>query len=181
MALHAQRKGKRGENEFCKWLDKNLYNEKESNRNYNQADGHSSDVITDDFVFEVKRREGIDLQSWWHQVVVAKKRLPGDLIPVVAFRQNRKPWEFLVPASVIGVKLGYIRLTEAVFLEWARCIVNYNDELTSEEQTQFDGLSCEDKKTIYSRHHTLGYSRAYLSDKYNVSFKVITKVIGERR
>ena len=119
---HAQKKGKRGEVEFCKWLNEHfgIYTE----RNYNQADGTSSDVIIDDFIFEVKRRESLNLDSWWHQIVVAKKNHENqELIPIVAFRQNNKPWEFLIPAKIIGIELGYMRLKERVFIQFARKVL----------------------------------------------------------
>ena len=123
MPLHSQKKGKRGEVEFCGWLKTHLGIETE--RNYNQADGYSSDVIVDDFIFEVKRREKLSLSDWWHQVAVsAKNHKDQELIPVVAFRQNRKPWEFLIPAKLIGLELGYLRVEEKVFLEFARTIVD---------------------------------------------------------
>ena len=120
MALHAQKKGKRGEVEFCKWLLENLNIAVE--RNYNQADGSSADVITDDFIFEVKRRENTSLGSWWHQVAIAKKNhINNDLIPVVAFRKNHQPWQFLIPAKLIpGLGLGYLIASERVFIELAR-------------------------------------------------------------
>lgn len=122
MGINPITKGKRGETEFCKWLDKNLGFE-DTERNYNQSQG-GADIIVKDFIFEVKRRENLDLKSWWYQVVVAKKQhKTQDLIPVVCFRQNRKPWEFLIPAAFIGVEKGFVRVTEAVFKEWALRII----------------------------------------------------------
>ena len=121
--VHAQKKGKRGEVQFCKWLDDNL-GFTDTERNYNQSDGASADVIVKDFIFEVKRRETLDLASWWHQVITAKAyHKERDLIPVVCFRQNRKPWEFLIPAAYIGVDRGFIRVSEMVFKKWAKNII----------------------------------------------------------
>lgn len=124
MPLHAQKKGKRGEVEFCAWLNRHLNIKTE--RNYNQADGTSSDIIIADFIIEVKRRESLDLDAWWHQIVVAKKNHEDEnLIPVVAFRKNRHPWSFLVPAYLIhGLELGYIQMNERVFLQFARGLVS---------------------------------------------------------
>lgn len=175
--VHAQKKGKRGEIEFCEWLDKNLYNEKTSNRNYNQADGHSSDVITADFLFEVKRQENLALDDWWYQVSVANANTPGGLIPVVAFRQNRKKWQFLIPAKLIGIKLGYMLVKEEIFIEYARGIVNFNPDLTEEEQLQYE--QCYNKDEIRSRFKTMGNGKAYLSDKYKLPFKVISAIVGD--
>lgn len=135
MALHAQKKGKRGEVEFCKWLLENLNISVE--RNYNQADGHSADVVTDDFLFEVKRREALDLDNWWYQVVIAGKRKP-DLIPVVPFRKNREKWQFLVPAKLInGLDKGYLIMSEKVFIEYAKTIIK---DLENEELVQCSGV-----------------------------------------
>ena len=127
--VHAQKKGKRGEVEFCGWLKDNLDIEVE--RNYNQADGHSADVITEDFIFEVKRREAIDLDTWWHQVAISKKRNKNeDLIPIVCFRQNRKPWQFLIPANLLnGVERGYMILNERVFINFANSIIPEPEEV----------------------------------------------------
>jgi len=123
MALNSTHKGKRGENEFCEWLDKNLgidYAERE----YNQAKG-GADVIVADFIFEVKRRETLGLGNWWYQVAVAKNRHPDrNLIPVVAFRQNRKAWRFLIPANLLtGVKVGYLECNAEVFVQFAKTII----------------------------------------------------------
>ena len=118
-------KGKAGEKEFCKWLQKNLGLEYEPERNYNQSSSGSADIISvDGWCFEVKRRETLDLDSWWWQVAVASKKKDrrgrnlGE--PVVAFRQNRKPWEFLVSAAAIGLETGYIRMKEDVFIRYAK-------------------------------------------------------------
>lgn len=119
--VNACHKGKRGEVEFCKWCDDNLGTEF-TERNYNQSQG-GADVIIKDFIFEVKRRESLALSDWWYQVIVAKKiHREQDLIPVVCFRQNRKPWEFLIPAAFIGNDKGYLRLTEKTFIEFAKHI-----------------------------------------------------------
>ena len=123
MPLHAQKKGKRGEKQFCEWLLKNL--DIDTDRNYNQADGCSADVETDDFLFEVKRCEAISLDNWWHQVTVAKKNhKKKHLIPVVAFRQNRKPWQFAIPANLIhGLDRGYVIMKESTFILFCKTII----------------------------------------------------------
>jgi len=123
MALHAQKKGKRGEVEFCKWLLDNFGIDTE--RNYNQSDGSSSDIIIDDFIFEIKRQQVLSLDSFWHQVVVAKKNHKNkELIPIVAYRQNRQPWRFLIPANLIhGLERGYLIASENVFKQFMRGII----------------------------------------------------------
>lgn len=127
MAL-ANSKGKTGEREICAWVEKHLGPElqltERVERNYNQASG-GADVIIPNFIIEVKRRESLDLQSWWHQVITAKKHhKDGDqLIAVVAFRQNRKPWQFMVSAEFIGVERGFIILSEMVFTKFAKRVI----------------------------------------------------------
>lgn len=115
--MSAIHKGKAGEREFCKWLDSNFDLPKLPTRNLDQTREGGTDVIYPPFAFEVKRREVIDLQSWWIQA--KKDATVLGLEPVVAFRQNRKPWEFLVSAKHIGCELGFIRLTESTFKAWA--------------------------------------------------------------
>lgn len=113
-AIH---KGKAGEREFCSWLYKNFTLAHKPERNLDQTRAGGTDVIYPPFAFEVKRRETLSLQSWWVQAKIAADKL--DLEPVVAFRQNRKPWEFLVSAQHIGCEKGYIRLSETIFKQWA--------------------------------------------------------------
>ncbi len=122
MAVHSQKKGKRGEDEFCKWIKKHFGID--VRREHWQADGHSADIRIDDFLFEVKRHEKPNRDNFWYQVVVAGQHDNDDIIPVVAFRENRKPWKFLLPAKLIGLKLGYIELSEKVFIEFAKTIIN---------------------------------------------------------
>ena len=124
MALHAQRKGKEGEIEFCKWLLENF--NIDVARNLTQSRGKGSDIIVDDFLFEIKRREILSLDSWWHQVVIAAKTYEKQkgLIPIVAYRQNRQSWNFLIPAKLIhGLERGYLVANESVFKQLMRGII----------------------------------------------------------
>lgn len=122
MGINPVTKGKRGEVEFCHWLFKNLGIIVE--REYNQSQG-GSDIIISDFIFEVKRREVLALTDWWYQVVISQRNYPdSNLIPVVCFRQNRKPWEFLLPANLIcGLDKGFVRASENIFLQFAKSIM----------------------------------------------------------
>lgn len=120
--VHALNKGKAGEREFCKWLKDNL--DIDTTRNLDQAREGGADVTTDDFLFEVKRRETLDLQSWWNQVAKAHKQTRNQhLIPVVCYRQNRKQWQFLISAKFIGLEKGFVHLEERIFKQWALEIV----------------------------------------------------------
>lgn len=121
--ININAKGKYAEVEFTKWLKKNL--DIDAERIYNQASGFSSDISTENFLFEIKRREQLDLSNWYHQVIVSKKHHSNpDVIPVVAFRQNRCKWEFLIPSSLLFPELkGFIRLQEHVFIAFAKTLI----------------------------------------------------------
>lgn len=119
MSINARTKGQAGEREFAKWLSETFNLPSEVKRNLDQVRvGRSGgDINADPFAFEVKRRETLDLQGWWIQ---AKHDAAAvGLEPVVAFRQNRKPWEFLISARHIGCDLGFVRLDVATFKQWA--------------------------------------------------------------
>lgn len=117
--INVRGKGASGEREFCKWLYENM-NVPMPTRNLEQVRSGGSDVTDiEPFFFEVKRCEILDFDSWWRQVQVACKKSFQEPIPVVVFRQNRKPWEFLISAKEIGCKRGYMRINQRIFLEWA--------------------------------------------------------------
>jgi hypothetical protein len=45
---------------------------------------------------EVKRVENLNLSAWWSQAV---RQAGNDLIPVLAYRQSRKPWAIVIPLA----------------------------------------------------------------------------------
>ena len=115
--LNARVKGQAGEREFCKYIAKVLeLEESDINRNLNQTREGGGDIILTPFLFEVKRQQTLLLNSWWMQVINAVK--DSKLIPVVAFRQNRRKWEFLISATNIGLDAGFIHLNDKVFNKW---------------------------------------------------------------
>jgi hypothetical protein len=120
--VNPKRKGKSGEDEACEWINKHIYdNRRRLTRNYNQA-YVGVDILDYPFIYEVKRSERLSLDAWWIQVSKVQKRLKAhnkQTIPVVMFRQNNKPWEFLISADAIGGSTGWIRLTQNRFKEWA--------------------------------------------------------------
>ncbi len=120
MSKMARNKGANGEREFCKWLFDH-FNIPMPTRNLEQVRSGGTDIMdVEPFYIEVKRCESLNLDSWWHQVNrAAKKSHDENIIPVVAFRQNRKPWEFLIGAKHIGIKRGFIRLDSRIFIKWA--------------------------------------------------------------
>lgn len=125
MAINSRTKGASGEREFCDWLQKNFNLITKPTRELGQARDEGCDVILYPFAFEVKRRESLDLLSWWTQVKRAVNNQEGKCFgfePVVAFRQNGFKWEFLIAGEHIGIEGGWIRLTELAFKKW---VVNY--------------------------------------------------------
>lgn len=126
--VNARSKGASGEREFCKWLTDNLsILEITPERNLEQVRSGGADIVNIyPFIFEVKRVQLLDLSSWWIQVKHAWQEcreyqgsIDTNLIPVVAFRQNHQSWEFLISAQLIGCNLGFLRLNERTFREWA--------------------------------------------------------------
>jgi len=124
--INARTKGAKGELEFCRWLFDN-YNVPMPTRNLEQVRSGGSDIIDiEPFFFEVKRCEKLSLFAWWAQVSKAVRNSHIETaIPVVAFRQNRKDWEFLIPATEIGVKKGFLRISERTFLQWSSDKINF--------------------------------------------------------
>ncbi|MBL4656272.1 MAG: hypothetical protein JKY33_10670 [Bacteroidia bacterium] len=97
-------------------------------RNLEQVRSGGADITNCyPFIFEVKRKQKLDLHSAWIQVkndcqYIAFNRDDEpdfNLIPVVAFRFNHLPWEFLISASLIDLDLGFLRLSENTFKIWA--------------------------------------------------------------
>jgi hypothetical protein len=118
--INGRRKGAAGEREFCDWLQNHLKLKEKPTRNLEQTRNGGADILgVKPFVFEVKRVEKLALRKWWIQV---KKASEHDVtnIPVVAFRQNGKPWSFLISAIYIGLDAGYMRLEEVEFKRWIK-------------------------------------------------------------
>lgn len=120
MGANAKAKGGAGEREMEKWLFDNIDEiHTRPKRELGQSRDGGADIIVEPwFIIEVKRREVLDLHSWWYQVIIAQKKFP-DLLPVVAFRQNKKPWEFLISAQHIQLETGFIRLRSQEFIKFA--------------------------------------------------------------
>jgi hypothetical protein len=126
--INARSKGSAGEREFVKWLTRTLLLKVEPTRNLEQVRKGGADIIDlSPFVFEVKRCEVLKLRDWWAKVCVDT---PHDIIPVVAFRQNFKPWSFLISARFIGLEKGFIQLEEERFKEWVKYIYSENNPCT---------------------------------------------------
>lgn len=110
----AKQKGKRGEREFAEVLSSLLGNKVIVDP---QANGADIEYIPG-LAIEVKRQETLNLNSWWKQAERQADVL-GD-IPVVAYRQNRRPWFVLLPAYLLTLKAktGYIQVDLETFKWW---------------------------------------------------------------
>lgn len=128
--INSRTKGASGEREFCNWLYENFDLPERPVRNLEQVRSGGVDIICPPFAFEVKRCQTLDFIAWWHQVRQAVKHGPAlGLEPVVAFRQNKQDWEFLISSRFIGVEVGYIHMKKAVFKKWAlRYVEIFNEE-----------------------------------------------------
>lgn len=126
--INAGRKGAAFEREICDWLD--LHLGIKTQRLLGQAREGGADIETEDFLIEAKRRESLDLYSWWNQVLRAKREHPNeDIIPVVVFKQNRQEIKWLIPANLLpNVEKGYMIVSSAVFKQFAKGILDGTGE-----------------------------------------------------
>lgn len=68
-------------------------------RNQNQSAVGGNDLSnTFGLSIEVKRQEDLSINAWWKQCAEAAAR-NGEL-PVLAYRQNRKPWRMRLPVAL---------------------------------------------------------------------------------
>jgi Holliday junction resolvase len=87
-------KGKRGERDFLNQLGELLGDRLA--RNLNQSDGGGCDCISiPGYAIEVKRHESLSVGSWWKQA--QQQAQAAGAVPVLAYRQSRKPWVVVVP------------------------------------------------------------------------------------
>ena len=122
--INGRGKGAEGERSFCRWLQETLKLQKTPERNLDQVRNGGADINeVAPFMFEVKRCEALAKRDWWVQIKKASNTVPGS-IPVVAYRQNRKPWKFLISAQFIGLEKGFIQLEEVEFAKWLKNYYN---------------------------------------------------------
>jgi hypothetical protein len=131
MSNMSKQKGKRGEVEFNQLIDSLLGLlpfEEAALRGLPATDpalmpradvqGHGADNLrVSGLAIEIKRQEILQVDKWWAQACRQADNL--GLVPVLAYRQNRKQWTVCVPAYLLVIGLhGYITLTEEVFSQW---------------------------------------------------------------
>jgi len=89
-------KGADAEREFAALLEKKTGISVQRNLEQNRSGGH--DLVGTSvpwLCLEIKRQEILDVTTWWMQAVSQAKRVEGG-IPVLAYRQNRKPWMIML-------------------------------------------------------------------------------------
>lgn len=115
-------KGRRGELEFCRHIAQLLDLPDVPKPILSQSRDGGCDVMLEPFYFEVKRRETLAENQWWQQAFAAT--IGTELDPVVAYRQSRKRWRYLISARHIGLDYGFIQLYEPTFKSWALQILH---------------------------------------------------------
>ncbi len=69
-------------------------------RNMNQSAVGGCDIKLFGIAFEVKRQETLSVKQWWNQCLISASR--NNHIPVLLYRQNRKPWNIMLH-GLIGI------------------------------------------------------------------------------
>lgn len=98
-------------------------------RNQNQSAVGGSDLSNPLHLdIEVKRQEQLSVNTWWKQTVEAASRSGG--IPILIYRQNRKPWNVVMLADLplqpqgasYYTSLSGVRVTVSldVYKQWFR-------------------------------------------------------------
>lgn len=112
----ANAKGKAGEREFTDLLKK--FTGKSDLFVDVHAQGADIQCIPG-LAIEVKRQEVLLLDRWWWQAERQADKLGA--IPVLAYRQNRKPWRVCLPGMLLGIGVtGRIECNLETFESWLR-------------------------------------------------------------
>lgn len=117
MTLNVVNKGKDGEREVVRSLDRQLeeliienrwaetdpdmvgHLREVVQRNQNQSAAGGGDINVFGVSIEVKRQEALSIETWWKQCKASCAR-NGDL-PVLLFRQNRKGWRCIMEGALM--------------------------------------------------------------------------------
>ena len=115
--MKARTKGHSGERELCRLLENRLGIDR-IERNVDQVRDGGADILSiPGFAIEVKRHEKLNITVWWEQAT--RQAINKECTPILAYRQNRKPWNFAIPASfILPGSWDYIILREETFIDW---------------------------------------------------------------
>ena len=118
MGNMAKQKGKRGEREAADLLGSILGKSNTgADRIFGDVQAQGGDIqAIEGLSIEVKRHETLAINTWWKQAV---RQASDTDIPVLMYRQNRKPWRFCIPAYCLVISApGYIDIDELTFGHW---------------------------------------------------------------
>jgi hypothetical protein len=147
MAAKASTKGKTGEQQVATILraqiDRFLQNNpgldssvvsqlaKVVQRNLNQSSSGGGDINLFGLSIEVKRQEGLSVNTWWAQAVASAAR--NNDTPVLMFRQNHKAWRIMLNGALLfnnNCSMQFARVEIELddftewFYNWASCKIN---------------------------------------------------------
>jgi len=129
---HAARrqKGSRGERELAKLLNEKFDLDASRNLTQTREGGEDINLNAIGICIEVKRQEALSVNTWWKQISNAAAQ--ANLMPVLAYRQNRKKWKFVLPATLLSPEIkGKIELHEDVFFSFLENWISTKQWLTS--------------------------------------------------
>ena len=100
MAKSQRMKGKVGEREFLNLLGQSIGLSESLARNLGQSHAGGADCICiDGLAIEVKRCEQLTISTWWAQADRQASGMIPARVPVLAYRQSRRPWMVVVPIN----------------------------------------------------------------------------------
>lgn len=114
MSINIRAKGQEGEREIAAMLNTRISEihkryklppiaKKDAifQRNQNQSAVGGYDLSNNlNLAIEIKRQENLSISTWWKQCLESAKR--SDAIPVLMFRQNRRPWRVMMLVDILG-------------------------------------------------------------------------------
>jgi Holliday junction resolvase len=129
---HAARrqKGSRGERELAKLLNERFDLGASRNLTQTREGGEDINLNAIGICIEVKRQEALSVNTWWKQISNAAAQ--ASLMPVLAYRQNRKKWKFVLPATLLSLEVkGKIEVDEDVFFVFLENWISTKQWLTN--------------------------------------------------
>jgi len=129
---HAARrqKGSRGERELAKLLNEKFDLGACRSLVQTREGGEDINLNSIGICIEVKRQEALAVNTWWKQISNAAAK--ASLMPVLAYRQNRKGWKFVLPATLLSLEVkGKIEVDEDVFFMFLENWISTAQWLTS--------------------------------------------------
>ena len=111
-------KGANGEREVAEIIYYATGNMLSRNLEQTRNGGHDLNGI-DGLSIEVKRQEKLCIPAWWRQTLRQAEKVKG--VPVLVYRQNYKPWTFIVGHDKI-------QMDQSSFIGWLKVFTQQNPE-----------------------------------------------------